>query len=253
MTVAPVSPLSIYNLAGTALGPFASVWPYEIDADIGAFLALPSDPALIQLFDPADYTVASADPLTGGGNVTLTAGMLAAHAIGGNWPVGAQLVLIRQTGLDQPSAFGEEMGFSPSECEAALDHVERQVQDAKALAALGIYFGANLVLGAALGLVNGFANVGAPWSLAQARKHGGGLVTLAGYLSCPANPNGKLITTLPAGFRPIAGEIFLVTVIAGAFSAGALHVLADGTITYFGDNAATQLVLSGLNFQTEPF
>lgn len=130
MTIAAVSTETTYALAGTNLGPFATVWPYETTfVPISVVLITPA--GVFPLAEGGDWTIAPAGggSLAGGGNVTLTAAPLTAHGVAGAWPAGTTLGLARGTTGDQPSAYGEASGFSPASSEQALDHVGRQVQD----------------------------------------------------------------------------------------------------------------------------
>lgn len=123
MTVAPAFTETSYALIGAGIGPFATVWPYAVAADVSAFLDLGAgDVALVQ---GVDYTLIGNNPLGVGGRVTLSAGLVP----GGGWPDGAMLSLVRATSCDQPSAFGDALGFSPQDAEAALDHLSRQIQE----------------------------------------------------------------------------------------------------------------------------
>ncbi len=133
MTVAATPTETTYALAGAALGPFATVWPYAQDADVAPILHLNgADLAL----SPGDYTLAplGADPLVGGGQVTLSAWLLTGSA----WPDGSTLTLARSSDNDQPSVFGEIDYLSPADLMAALDHVERQVQELRTRASRAV-------------------------------------------------------------------------------------------------------------------
>ena len=124
MTVAAAVAQTLYALSGSTLGPFGTVFPYEDDDDVQVYVDLGAGPALLS---PSGYLIADLSPTTQhGGNVTLLSA-----AMGGNpsWPPGSVLALIRATSRDQPSGLGEDVAFSPSAYEAALDHLERQTQD----------------------------------------------------------------------------------------------------------------------------
>lgn len=128
MSIAPAIPSTLYALLGANLGPFATVWPYEVPTDVQVYVddGQPGGPILLS--SGVDYTLVGVGSIAGGGSVTLMADLLT----GGAWPAGSRLVLQRGTALDQPSAFGEVQGFSPAACEAAIDHLDRQIQDLKA-------------------------------------------------------------------------------------------------------------------------
>jgi len=125
LTVAAVVTQSAYALAGTNLGPFATVFPYEQPSDVEVWLFTG---AAWTAVEGADFTLAATggDSLANGGTVTLNPALLPGA---GAWVAGSAVALVRATSADQPSAFGEAMGFSPAASEAALDHVARQAQD----------------------------------------------------------------------------------------------------------------------------
>ncbi|MGH6972300.1 MAG: hypothetical protein ACREEQ_11880, partial [Caulobacteraceae bacterium] len=122
MTVAATTTETTYALAGSNVGPFSTVWPYAADADVTVYVNLGAGAgaAPTQLFDLVD-----AGGLPASGNVTLNASLVPA----GGWGAGASVTLKRATPLSQPSAFGELASFDPANIEAALDQVDRQVQD----------------------------------------------------------------------------------------------------------------------------
>lgn len=131
MTIAPAVTATSYAIGGGAsLGPFATVWPFEDADDIAVWLyGVAGPPALLTL--GTDYTVSAPSPLTGGGNVTLASAVLATYGTTtpGQWNAGAQVVLCRQTSADQPTSFSALGEFDPTLFEAALDHIDRQVQE----------------------------------------------------------------------------------------------------------------------------
>lgn len=132
MAVTPISTSTSYPLFGTNVGPFGTVWPFEIPADVQVWLTLPPAAARLLASGP-DYTLTGATPLVSGGQITLDGSLP-----GAGWGAGAMLSIRRATSNDQPSAFGEALGFSPQANEFALDHVERQLQDIRtSLALLG--------------------------------------------------------------------------------------------------------------------
>lgn len=130
MSVAPVDPVTIYELSGTNLGPFATVWPFELDADLVAVLTTPA--TSLTLTEGVNFTTSETDTLAGGANVTLSDTLMPGGT--GPWVAGTQLTLSRDTPRDQPSVFGELDVLSPKAIEAAIDHIERQIQE---LAAAG--------------------------------------------------------------------------------------------------------------------
>ncbi len=124
MTVTPTPTLSVYALAGTNLGPFAVGFPYEQPSDVAVWVDMGAGAVLLAV--GVGYTLAAADPLLAGGYLTLLAAALKGHA---TWPPGSTLAMRRQTEADQPLAESGFSAFDPVAYEAALDHVERQVQD----------------------------------------------------------------------------------------------------------------------------
>jgi hypothetical protein len=122
MAIAPATTETGYALAGTGVGPFGTIWPYEQASDVKVYLTQGGVTTL--LASGSDYTLAGATPLAGGGQVTLNAALP-----GAGWASGASLDIKRRTEVDQPSTFGEALGFSPAAAEAAMDHLARQVQD----------------------------------------------------------------------------------------------------------------------------
>lgn len=181
MAVAPVVTETPYALAGAGLGPFSTVFPYAMAADVQVWLDTGAGPGLLAA--GADYTLTETPPsLEAGGEVTLSAVFL----VGGVWPAGSALALIRLTPNSQPSVFGEIDTFSPSASEAALDNVERQVQEVRTALQHGVRTGpgeagyvipdaaarANKLFGAgpigALGFLDGSAFKGDPGGNAMA-------------------------------------------------------------------------------------
>jgi len=133
MTVTPTVVEVTYAIGGTAsLGPFSTVWPYEVPSDVNVWLCeLGSSP--VELALGADYTLApSGDVLTGGGTVTILPAVLAQYqdpANPGFWLAGARIAVLRGTSQSQPTDFGTLSEFDPEVYTQALDHVERNVQD----------------------------------------------------------------------------------------------------------------------------
>lgn len=123
MTTLSAFPETVYSLTGATLGPFSTVFPFEDAGDLQVWLDTGAGP---QKLGPLGYTVLAASPLVAGGTVTL-----AVATLGGlmAWPAGSTVALIRATDTDQAAALGEAIGFQPSIFEAALDHLERQIQD----------------------------------------------------------------------------------------------------------------------------
>jgi hypothetical protein len=130
MTVAPATCETVYQLNGANLGPFATGFPYEDQADVAVFVDMATGP--IQLSIGVGYTLVATggDSLANGGAVTLAAGVLGALP---SWPTGSRIILDRATPEDQEAALGEASAFQPTDYEAALDHLARQVQDLKML------------------------------------------------------------------------------------------------------------------------
>lgn len=122
MTVAPFATEITYPLNGTAIGPFATVWPFETANNVNAYLNTSSGSRHLVL--GVDFTVTAPTPLVNGGDVMLLAG-----PAGGAWHAGDSLGLVRITADGQPAALGEVTGFSPKAAEDALDHIERQFQE----------------------------------------------------------------------------------------------------------------------------
>ena len=123
MTVAAQNTETVYNLIAANLGPFASGWTCEDLSQVHVWLDVGAGPALL---GAGLYTVAGSSPLTAGLSVTLNGANLPA---GGSWAAGSRVILQRVTPSTQPAALGEAVGFSPSAYEAALDHLQRQIQE----------------------------------------------------------------------------------------------------------------------------
>lgn len=100
-------------------------------------------------------------------------------------------------------------------------------------------------------LLNSFVNAGASYEIASYKKSREGLVTLAGFLTCPANPNGVVIMTLPSAYRPASNRHFGCWVNDGgsALSEG-VDVLSNGNVVFEGTNTCTQVDLSNISFPT---
>lgn len=138
MTVQPVLTETVYELLGATLGPFNTVWPYEDPTNVTVYLDRADGAGSVLLVENTDYFVTASNPtLTNGGEVTLAAEVLTTPA----WNTGAQVALQRLTPRNQPSAFGEAVGFSPQASEQALDHVERQVQELVSALGRALVFG----------------------------------------------------------------------------------------------------------------
>jgi hypothetical protein len=126
MTVTAISTETTYALNGATLGPFNTVWPYRVASDVTVELDIGDGNGARLLTQGADYTLTAFNPtLTNGGQVMLAAHLLTTPA----WAPLAQVALARFTPRSQPSAYGEQVGFSPQSSEQALDNVERQVQE----------------------------------------------------------------------------------------------------------------------------
>lgn len=132
MTVAAQPSVVVYSLSGTNLGPFNTTFGYEQDSDVQVNVDTGSGD-VVQ--GSGDYTLVdgTAPTTSSGGSVTLASSVLA--AAGGSWPSGSRITLVRTTSDDQPMALGSAQGFSPQAYEAALDHIERQLQDTRAILA----------------------------------------------------------------------------------------------------------------------
>lgn len=137
MTVSAVATETVYTLEGAALGPFSTVWPYEIPSNVAVYLDTGTGPTLLTTVTEYTLVSAGAGSLTNGGDVTLLESLLPES---GDWAAGTILTLQRITSDDQPSAFGEMAGFSPSANESAIDHVERQVQELATKVARALLF-----------------------------------------------------------------------------------------------------------------
>jgi hypothetical protein len=132
LTVAPAYTETIYALTGSTLGPFQTVFTYEDDSDVLVWVDLGAGPVLQASGLGYTLTDNGGDSLDNGGQVMLLAAVLDGALV---WPANSQITLDRATAQSQPSALGEAIGFSPQAYEDALDHVDRQVQDAGALQA----------------------------------------------------------------------------------------------------------------------
>jgi hypothetical protein len=232
MTVAAITTQTTYALAGTALGPFSTVWPYANPSDVTVQIDYGEGAGPQPLVQGADYMLAANNPtLSNGGLVTLAAYVLS--NFGAAWGPGAEIILGRVTPRSQPSAFGEAVGFSPRGSEQALDNVERQVQEigSRADRALvvpapelggtlppaaeraGMYLGFDInglpitLPGGALALPNVLATIatlraltpafGAPWALvaayAKMSDGGGGLFIYDSQDGASADNGGTVI------------------------------------------------------------
>lgn len=125
MTIAPAFTETTYALAGGALGPYSTVWPYAEDSDVQVILDVRDGQGGKLLTLNVDYTLADNGALPNAGKVTMTGLQL----VGGLWPAGSVLTLLRATPRSQSAAIGEMAGFSPKSVENALDNVDRQIQE----------------------------------------------------------------------------------------------------------------------------
>lgn len=72
-----------------------------------------------------------------------------------------------------------------------------------------------------------------------------GQIMVSGNLDCPANPNGKVVGTLPTGFRPSTNQsVPIGAVVSGAQAPQELVVNSSGTMTYVGNDTATTISFS---------
>lgn len=214
MTVQPTITEVVYQLTGTALGPFNTTFGYAAASEVTAWLDIADGNGPRQLASPADYTVADSLPtLTNGGNLTLSASTLGVLS---SWPAGAVLGLKRQTSVGQPSAFGEAVAFSSAASEAALDNVDRQIQDLYATTARSL----SLPIG----------DISSPILASAAARAGKVLIgdPLTGALKFQAFPAGGPVQ--PAGFLQFNSLAALRSGGTGAaFGSTAMVTGFDGT------------------------
>jgi hypothetical protein len=101
---------------------------------------------------------------------------------------------------------------------------------------------------------NGFTNAGGGYDTGAYYRTNNGIVYLQGLVSCPANPNTKIIATLASGYRPLNSCIFsCYASFNGTISVGSVIVNTIGEVYYFGSNSATNISLNGLNFTVNAY
>ncbi len=201
MTVAPAVTTTVYTLTGSTLGPFNTGFGYEQDSDLAVLLDLANAAPIATLDSDADYGISDDAPtVTNGGTITLSSSLLPS----GGWPTGARLIIQRGTQTGQPSAFGEQSGFSPATSEQALDHLARQIEDLSAGVAGAISLGpgeAPAPLGTPSQRANAVVGFDAEGDLA--------LLTSSDFKGDPGAPGGFAVgvtsaigaITIPAGLN----------------------------------------------------
>jgi len=98
------------------------------------------------------------------------------------------------------------------------------------------------------GFLNGFGqHAGADYGAGHCRywKDAMGYVLLDGLADTPASPNGKALAQLPAGYRPVTGDIYPA---AAQGATAKIQVLSDGYITAVEAPGLTWLSLAGIRF-----
>lgn len=133
MTTSPATPVTTYELSGTAAGPFATSWPYATPTEVVALIQTGGVDGA-PLTQGVAYTLTATDPLINGGTVTLAAG----HVPVGGWPAASRLVLRRQTPRQQVVALPDTQGHRPKATEGALDRAMRIAQEQDEVAARAI-------------------------------------------------------------------------------------------------------------------
>jgi hypothetical protein len=98
-----------------------------------------------------------------------------------------------------------------------------------------------------LTLANGWGNLYGALMYAHMVTTNDGLVMLGGEITNGTVTAGTVITTLPAGARPVATQRFVVATNGGT---AVLAVAADGTVSIVSGATATSLSLSGIVFKT---
>ena len=74
---------------------------------------------------------------------------------------------------------------------------------------------------------------------------------MEGLLTCPANPNGIALFTLPAAARPPTIRKFPVyALVTSTPTPMAVDVSSTGAVTFDGSNSTVQVGLDGIAFAT---
>ena len=108
MSIAPATTETSYQLIGTNVGPFSTVWPYD-PADAPVVATLNTGVAVTTLAEGTDYTVLAPTPLTTGATVTLSIALLNS----GDWPAGAVLTLSRRISRRRSASLSPTIHRSP--------------------------------------------------------------------------------------------------------------------------------------------
>ncbi|BBF79926.1 hypothetical protein [Asticcacaulis excentricus] len=131
MTTPNVVPVTVYDLTGTAVGPFATSgttpkWGYDDPAEVRVIIE--ADGVQTVLTSGSQYTLSGSDTLVNGGSVTLNSSVVPV----GGWGAGGvvrKLAIARVTPINQEQPFGATARFVPGASEEAYDKLTRQSQE----------------------------------------------------------------------------------------------------------------------------
>lgn len=101
-------------------------------------------------------------------------------------------------------------------------------------------------------LLSGWVNYGAPWAVAGYKKNTVGTVILKGFIKGGTTTSGTIIFTLPAGYRPLEKQNFVVGCFDGAsYQFAQVDVDSSGNVRIEYAPGNGFLSLSGISFPAE--
>lgn len=124
MTTTPTPSISVYPLAGTTTGPFATGWTYAETDDVWVYVT-ENDVQGGDLVDGVDYDLTSTDPQSDGGQVMLAGDLVPV----GGWTAAHQLIVRRWTARRQGIALPDTEGHKPRATERGLDRAMRIAEE----------------------------------------------------------------------------------------------------------------------------
>ncbi|WP_303713590.1 hypothetical protein [Brevundimonas naejangsanensis] len=123
MTTTPTPTITLYDLTGVAVGPFATGWTYENPGDVVVQVARGG--VVGSPLASSDYVLTSDNPASNGGTVTLSAHLSGATG----WPDRSRIILRRRTVRRQAIALPDTEGHKPRATERALDRQMRIAEE----------------------------------------------------------------------------------------------------------------------------
>lgn len=134
MTTTPSPTITLPELTGSSVGPFATGWKYDQPEDVRVYLEI-DGVAQADLIAGTDFTLTGANPPVTGGSVLLSPTVIP----GGVWDTDRhRLILRRRTPRRQSTALPDVEGHKPRATEKALDRAMRIAEEISDEAALAL-------------------------------------------------------------------------------------------------------------------